>query len=68
MEDPEDTEVVSSEIRYITIELMKIASREKKSFSKVASEFIGNAYALNSLIEESIAMTETFRKEKTDTR
>jgi hypothetical protein len=68
MEDPEDAGVVSSEIRYITIELMKIASREKKSFSKVASEFIGNAYALNSLIEESIAKTETFRKEKTDTR
>jgi len=63
MEDPEDLEAMSSEIRYITIELMKIASREKRSFGKVASEFISNTYALNSMIEESIAGTESFGKE-----
>ena len=63
MENSDDLEAVSSEIRYITIELMKIASREKKSFGKIASEFISNTYALNSMIEESIARTESFRKE-----
>jgi len=68
MEDPEEAVTMSSEIRYITMELMKIASRDKKSFSKVASEFISNTYALNALIEESISKTESFRKEKTKTR
>ena len=41
---------VNSEIRYITLELMKLASRRRTSFAEVANEFISNAYILENVI------------------
>lgn len=43
---------VNSEVRYISLELMKIASKEKRSFKEVASEFVDNVYYMHSLIKE----------------
>ncbi len=41
----------NSELRYLTLELMKIAVRKNKSFEEVAREFIKNVYYLQQLIE-----------------
>jgi hypothetical protein len=46
-----EREKVYSEIRYITIELMKIANERKVPFKKVAKEFIDNVNLLMKIIE-----------------
>jgi hypothetical protein len=48
-----DREKIYSEIRYITIELMKIANERKVSFKKVAKEFIDNVNDLIKMIESN---------------
>ncbi len=54
MEDFDDFEFqresANSELRYLTLELMKIAVRRRKSFDVVAKEFIRNTYYLKNLI------------------
>jgi hypothetical protein len=42
---------VNSEIRYISLELMKIAAKEKRSFREVASEFVDNVCYMHRLIQ-----------------
>lgn len=49
----EEIASINSEMRFITLELMKIAQKEKKSFKEVASEFIKNVYLLDGMIKES---------------
>lgn len=49
----EDIESVNSELRYITIELMKIAAQKKISFDEAALEFLKNATLLQKMIESS---------------
>lgn len=49
----EDMESVNSELRYITIELMKIAAQKKMPFDEVAREFLGNTMMLQKMIEAS---------------
>ena len=39
-----------SELRYITIELMKIATRRKVPFRRVAEEFLENVMTLHDMI------------------
>ena len=52
MEDWEEWEESSnSELRYLTLELMKLASRQGKRFEEVAKEYIRNVFLLKSLIE-----------------
>ena len=46
----EEMAVVNSEIRFITLELMKIASREKKPFDKVLREFKANAFKAKAML------------------
>lgn len=43
---------VNSELRYITLALMKIAARRKKPFRKIAKEYIKNVYILRQLIDK----------------
>ena len=43
---------VNSEVRYISLELMKIAAKEKRSFRDVANEFVDNVYYMHGLIKE----------------
>ncbi|MEM3431707.1 MAG: hypothetical protein QXF07_02690 [Candidatus Micrarchaeia archaeon] len=47
----DDEDSVNSEIRYITIELMKIAAQKGITFEEVAREFLKNAIFLKRLIE-----------------
>lgn len=39
------------ELRYITLELMKLAYLKKKPFKKIAKEYIKNIVELNKIIE-----------------
>jgi len=49
----EDIEGVNSELRYIAIELMKIAAQRKQPFAEVAREFLQNTNLLQRMIETS---------------
>ncbi len=42
----------NSELRYITLELMKLADKRGASFEKMAGEYVDNAFKLKKLIEE----------------
>ena len=44
-------ESVNSELRYITIELMKIAAQRKQPFAEVAREFLQNTNLIQRMIE-----------------
>ncbi|MEM2974145.1 MAG: hypothetical protein QW112_00750 [Candidatus Micrarchaeia archaeon] len=46
----EEISNLNTEIRYITVELMKIAAKRKVSFESVAKEFLENAYLLHEMI------------------
>ncbi len=43
----------NSELRYIAMELTKLASRKKRPFRAVAAEFISNVYELESMLRSS---------------
>jgi hypothetical protein len=53
MPNAEDMESVNSELRYITIELMKIAAQRKQPFAEMAKEFLQNTNLLQRMIEAS---------------
>jgi len=40
----------NSEMRYIALELTKLAHRKKKSFRSVASEYVQNVYDLEGIL------------------
>lgn len=48
----DDKGSANSEMRYITIELMKLASKRKLAFRKVAGEFVENAYTLAEMLQD----------------
>jgi hypothetical protein len=48
----EENYEINSEIRYLTIELMKLAYQNKKSFKQVSKEFIENAFYLKEMIKK----------------
>jgi hypothetical protein len=58
MDDFEDIYSINAEIRYLTIELMKIAIKKKKSFKKVAKEFVKNTRTLQKMIKRVAAYKE----------
>ncbi len=41
----------NSEIRIIALELMKLASKKRKSFQQVAKEYIKNVYSLRQMLD-----------------
>ena len=47
-----DIRDINTELRYITLELMKIAEKRKVPFKKVAAEFVENATTLHELIQK----------------
>jgi hypothetical protein len=58
MEDEENKSAANSEIRFITLELMKIAQRSGRSFSQVALEYLNNTVKMQMMIygeEERVA-------------
>ncbi len=46
MEALEDQSAINSELRFLTLELMKLAVDQNKSFDQVLSEYFVNAYRL----------------------
>ncbi len=46
MEDFEEASMVNSEVRFLTVELMKIAVQTNRSFDAVLSEYFDNAFKL----------------------
>jgi len=48
----EDLSNINTELRYITVELMKIAAKRKVSFEVVAKEFLNNTYLLHEMIDK----------------
>ena len=46
VEEFEELAAVNSELRFITLELMKIAAQQNKSFEQVQQEFMANAFKL----------------------
>ncbi|MEM4554903.1 MAG: hypothetical protein QXT25_03580 [Candidatus Anstonellaceae archaeon] len=50
MEEEDKHMAANAEMRYITLELMKIAQKSGKSFDEVAAEFIRNAEKLRMMI------------------
>ena len=53
MLNEEEIASINSEMRFITLELMKLAQKKRKSFKEVAGEFISNTYNLDRMIKES---------------
>ncbi|MFQ5406679.1 MAG: hypothetical protein ACE5DI_06000 [Candidatus Micrarchaeia archaeon] len=49
--DLEELASVNSELRFLTIELMKIASQRGVSFDEILSEFTQNAFKLDSALK-----------------
>jgi len=43
----------NSEIRYLALELTKIAVKQKKPFASVASDFVKNVYELQSILKNT---------------
>lgn len=50
MTNEEERAGVNSELRIITLELMKLAHRRKASFSKISEEFVSNVCELEALL------------------
>lgn len=50
MEADEARAQVNSEMRFITLELMKLSYRRKVPFGKIAVQFVRNVYSLEKLI------------------
>ncbi len=42
----------NSELRYITLELMRIAEKKGTTFDEMASDYVENTFKLKKLIEE----------------
>ncbi|NYZ79093.1 hypothetical protein H0N99_03005 [Candidatus Micrarchaeota archaeon] len=53
MLNEEEIASINSEMRFITLELMKLAQKKRKSFREVAGEFISNTYTLDKMVKES---------------
>jgi hypothetical protein len=53
MEEMDELAAVNSELRFITLELMKISASQDKSFDKVLREFVGNAFKLKRTLNRS---------------
>lgn len=50
MELDEARASINSEMRFIALELMKIAYRKRVPFKKVAAQFVKNVYSLEKLV------------------
>ncbi len=64
----DETVSVNSEVRYISLELMKIAAKEKRNFKEVAGEFVDNVYYMHQLIQHGSDTTASVVEAKRATR
>ena len=54
----------NSELRYITLELMRLADKKNISFGQMAEEYISNTFHLKKLIEEKESPEKALKPEK----
>ncbi|MEM4634102.1 MAG: hypothetical protein QW275_03025 [Candidatus Anstonellaceae archaeon] len=54
MEEEDTYNAANSELRFIALELMKIAQKSGKSFDEVAEEFLSNTLRLQQLIARGV--------------
>jgi len=54
----------NSELRYITLELMKIAEKKGASFDEMAADYVNNTFKLKKLIEEKDAPEKVLKTKK----
>lgn len=47
----DDRNGANSEMRYITLELMKLSAKRKTPFARIAAEFVGNTYRLAEMLQ-----------------
>ena len=68
--DSEDDEAISanSEMRYISLELMKLAQKSGKTFEQVAKEYIENTARLQDMIMSEEEAHPSQKKKGTSTR
>jgi len=52
-EDYEELAAVNSELRFITLELMKIAAKQGKSFNVILQEFRRNAFVTKKALSQA---------------
>ncbi|HIH19404.1 TPA: hypothetical protein HA225_05520 [Candidatus Micrarchaeota archaeon] len=52
MEDEEKESAANSEIRFLTLELMKLAHKSGKSFEEVARKYLENGERLHSMLKQ----------------
>ncbi|MEM4137383.1 MAG: hypothetical protein QXH71_04085 [Candidatus Anstonellaceae archaeon] len=52
------TDEAKTELRFLALELTKIARKDKVSFEKVAREYIKNVFKLEEIIMESVRKAE----------
>ena len=64
----DETVSVNSEVRYISLELMKIAAKEKRNFKEVAGEFVDNVYYMHQLIQQGSCTAASVVEAKRATR
>ncbi|MDD5022808.1 MAG: hypothetical protein PHU63_01440 [Candidatus ainarchaeum sp.] len=50
----EELQSTNTELRFITLELMKIAERRKTSFREIAKEYVQNVHFMQRTVEENI--------------
>ena len=60
----DDPSSVNVELRYLTLELMKLATKEGRTFEQISQEYVKNVFLLQTLIEDSPAERLLKAKEK----
>ncbi|MCK4319201.1 hypothetical protein KAW38_01365 [Candidatus Micrarchaeota archaeon] len=60
----DDSSSANSELRYLTLELMKLAVKENRTFKQISQEYVENVFLLQTLIENSPAERLLKTKEK----
>lgn len=55
MEEEEFPNAANSELRFITLELMRLAQKSGRSFEEVAREFVENTCRLQELVSGDVA-------------
>ncbi len=60
----DDSSSSNSELRYLTLELMKLAIKKNRTFEQISQEYVENVFLLQTLIENGPAERLLKTKEK----
>ena len=59
-----DSYSANSELRYITLELMKLAEKKGITFEEISGEYVKNTFYLKNLIEEKDLSEKVLKTQK----